>query len=51
MKVVEKIIFLNSIFTLFKTQYTLKPYLESPFHVDLKNGIPIEFSCRNDVAN
>ena len=26
----------------------MKPYSESPFPGDLKNGITIEFSCRND---
>ena len=39
----------NSIFILFlKLEKNLKPYLESSFHVDFKNGITIEFSCRNN---
>jgi len=25
----------------------LKPDLESPFHIELKNGITIEILCRN----
>ena len=34
-------------YTLTKTIKMLKPYLESSFHVAIRNGITIEFSCRN----
>ena len=27
------------------------PYLESSFHVDFKNGITIDFLCRNNGEN
>ena len=33
---------------MWKSDIFLKPYLESYFHVNLKNGITIEFSCIYD---
>ena len=42
------LIFKLDFYTLSKTQKKLKLYLESYNHVDFKNGITIEFSCRNN---
>ena len=44
----EKYILNSTILPFLKQKKMLKPYLESSHHVDLKkNGITIEFSCRN----
>ena len=34
-----------------KSHEVTKAYSESPFRGDLKNGMVIEFSCRNDGEN
>lgn len=58
MKKRKKIIFLNSIFIPFLKLKKIEPYLESSFHLDLKNGIDLnlyrnsgEFWCESRCKN
>ena len=51
MKKWKKLYFKLYFYTLSKTQKKLKQYLESSLHLDFKNGITIELSCRNDKEN
>ena len=41
-------LFKLNFYTFSRTQKNMKPYLESFFHVDLKNGITIAFLSRNN---
>ena len=44
-------IFKLDFYILSKIHKHMKPYLESSFHVDSRDSITIEFSCRNDGKN
>ena len=44
---VDTFLFLTLFYTLSKTK-KMKPYLENSLHIDFKNGLKIELSCRND---